>query len=345
MKRYPRMTSRLLPLTAIALCAFFAAKALGHLVEARLSAASPRGPGASRPRPTPAAPARAPRDIRGILDRNIFCSTCTVTAGEAGEAGEAQDADPSLPTVGGRVPVKSSLALILLATLISPDGDGGDKWALIVGPGSAGAASGDGTDEAAAADGAEAVRVYGVGHKLPGGAVVVEILDKAVLIENGGKLEYLALAGQDAPPGEMAVPPAVAGRAPHAPGLRLPKPIKGLQEVADGITRTSGMRYEISRAVMERVLNDPEAFARGGRLIPMRGSSARPAGLRFFGRRGSLGSLLGIFGGDLIHQINGSPVTTKKELLETLRGLRGSSNITVTLDRKGQRLNHDYAIR
>lgn len=327
MERYARLTYRVMPLAVIAVCAFFAAKALGHYVEAQISSSS-RGAAARRFHVTPppeAALGATARDITSVLDRNIFCSDCEKT-GASQAVAPAAPADLDLPTVDGQTPVKSSLPLALIATLISVE-EAGWNVALI---------GSTGTDTP------QEPKIFGVGSTVPGDAVITEISERIVLLRNAGKLEYLDLMGSGASPGSGGGGPPSAGR--HAPGLYLPKALEGMQPVADGITRTGGTKYTLRRSMVERVLANPKAFAKGSRLVPVV-RNGKPAGFRFFGLRGGLGSLLGMFGGDLIKSVNGQRVTTPDQFLEVLQGMRNASQVRVTYERKGQTLHHDYNIQ
>lgn len=304
----------------ITICAFLAANALSSYVAASLPLRLDK----------PALPARisaasgqsgpTSRDITTILHRNIFCSSCD--PGEQLAAELTEDPNRPPPTANGEQPVKTSLQLKLIATLVSAEDDALNLAAI--------------NDLAN-----DKTQIYGIGYKVPGDAVITDIADRHVLLLTGKRSEYLPLDADSDEAGAAGTAVAQEGAAPR---YRLPTPLPGLERVADGIKRLTGTSYEIRRDLVDEIFGNRSLLARGGRIVPVM-RNGRPAGFRFFGRKGSVGSMIGLFGGDTIKSINGRSVITPEQALEVFSKLKGASYISLGLERKGQEISHEYHIR
>jgi general secretion pathway protein C len=302
----------------ISLCAFLAAKALGRYVEASLTLGARSRPASSRAVIPPIASGATERDISSILDRNIFCSTC-----EATMAASDDPDDPNRPEgANGEQPVKTSLQLKLIATLVSEEHDA-LHFASILDLS---------TNE---------THIYTIGSRVPGDAVISEIANRHVILQQGGRAEYLAL---DADTGAGSATGTAGPRLAAAPRLKLPTPLPGLENVAKGIKRITGSKYELSRQVVSQVFSNRSLLARGGRIVPVM-KNGRPAGFRFFGRKGSIGSMIGLFGGDTIKAINGHSVATPEQALEVWSKLKNASYISLGVERKGTYFTNEYYVR
>lgn len=300
----------------ISLCAFLAAKALGRYVEASLALGAKARPVSSRAVIPPSQSGVSQRDISSILDRNIFCSTC-----EAAVVDSDDPDDPDRPAgANGEQPVKTSLQLKLIATLVSEEDDA-LNFASILNLSN------------------NETHIYAIGSKVPGDAVISEIANRHVLLLQGRRYEYLAL---DADTG--ATSGAESPRLAAAPRHKLPTPLPGLENVAKGIKRITGSKYELSRQVVSQVFSNRSLLARGGRIVPVM-KNGRPAGFRFFGRKGSVGSMIGLFGGDTIKAINGHSVLTPEQALEVFSKLKNASYISLGVERKGTYFTNEYMIR
>lgn len=302
-----------LNLVTIALCALFAAKAVGQLVEASLPTAKPRRVSVPPPSLSQVMGGQNGRDISQIMARNIFCSTC-----------EPAVEVPTKTEPGGEPasnePVKTSLNLKLLATLVSDE----DKaWSF--------AAIEDSSDET--------TRMFAIGTKVTGEAVVTDIMDRRVLLLNGSRNEYLDLdSGEHANQIEQNTPsPMVSFRTPSA----LPE----WQDVAKGIRKIGEAKYEIDRAALNKVLANTTMLARSARIVPSV-RNGKPNGFKLYAiRPGSLYSLLGMFNGDTISAINGHAITTPDKALEVYTKLRSASHVTISFARRGTQVTHEYNIR
>jgi general secretion pathway protein C len=301
-------------LLTIALCALFAAKATGRLVESFIGAPVSSKKGTLAANPPVAAATPGQRDITNIISRNIFCSACekvtetpTVAAGGGGG--------------GDQGPVKTSLSLQLIATLVSHENQ---AWSF--------AAIHDTS--------ADKTALFAIGAKVPGDAVITDILDRRVMLENAGRTEYLELALEEGAQAEGSTAPQVASSQ-----FRSPEPLPEMEQVAGGIRRSGSNSWEIQRGTLDRLLGDTTLLARSARLVPSV-KDGQPNGFTLYGvRRGSLYTLLGMFNGDTINAINGHPITTPDKALEIYTKLRAAGHVTLSFTRKGVTLTHEYNIR
>jgi general secretion pathway protein C len=151
---------------AVFICALFAAKATGHIVEAKFLGDSAKAPRVAAVLPT-AQPVKATRSKDGgqFAARNMFCAECTPPPAVA-------NADPSSIQT-------TSLPLVLLATMVSTKPK--DSYATII-------------NTETQKQGA-----YSVDDNVPGAGKIKEIHYKYIDFENSGRTERLVLAGATAP--------------------------------------------------------------------------------------------------------------------------------------------------
>jgi general secretion pathway protein C len=313
--------SWVLNLLTITVCAFLAAKTVSHLVEANLPQMKRQAGRLPPPDLTGALARNNPgREIAAILKRNIFCSTCK-TDTEAATAAAAPPADAPQALRDGKA-VKTTLNLRLIATLTSEEAGNDGNYASIL----------DMTSNR--------VQLYAIGAKVPGDGLITDILDRYVLLQANQRREYLALetgaGGPDSPGGITTPPPPTRYNAPKA--------LPGLEGIAKGIKQVGRVRWEVSQGIIGQVLSNKTLLGRGARVIPVM-KNGKAAGFRFFGRKGSVASLMGLYGGDTIKSINGQSVLSPDQALEVVTKLRTASYLTLTFNRKGQELTHEYVVR
>jgi len=285
-------------LVTIAVCAGLAAHGIGQVVMAQVPRSSLR-PG---PEARVAALFRTP-EVAPIVTRNIFCSSC-------------EPAPESGPAAAEQAAVRTPLKLTLIATLVSED----ERWSY--------ATIRDPEDER--------TRLYGIGSRLPGEAVVTDIEDREVTVRRGGRIESLTLAQQE----EAAPPPKPAARA-----RRAARPRRGMENLAKAIRKVGPTHWEIERKALNEVLSNPTKIARSARIVPAV-RNGKPNGFRLFAiRPGSFYALLGIRSGDTVQAVNGHPITTPDKALEIYTKLRSASHVAISFTRRGKPMTHEYSIR
>lgn len=305
-------------LCAIALGAFFAARAIARAIEASVFLGDDAAAAVPRPRRPSHVPTAARRQKNGepILKRNMFCSDCPPIL-----------AQPETEQPGDGAPVRSSLPLQLIATLVSDD----PSWSF---------AALRHTEQ-------RKTGLFGLGSMvLPGltasvapgvtsGVTVESIEPRRVFLVNAGRREYVDLEGQGAAP-----PPPAAGKAAAADAGGL-----SAAELDRGVRKASDNAYEIDRGLVEKALLDPATIGKGARIVPSVKDGA-PNGFKIYAiRPGSVYARIGLSNGDTIHAINGFEMTSPDRALEVYTKVRNASHVSVSLTRRGQPMTLDYSIR
>jgi general secretion pathway protein C len=310
-------------LATISLCALLAAQALGHLVEANLPIAKSRATPPSIGIDHSMMMARS-RDIKPLLARNIFCSTCEPAA-EPADKGDSNGKGSNEPA--NNEPVKTSLSVRLVATLVSNE----DKaWSF---------AAIEYTTE-------KKTGLYSIGSKIPGEATVTDIMDHRVLLLNGNRNEYIDLEATSAPPSGPSSS-SYGEEEMQRPRMSFNRPqmLPGLEDISKGIRKVGESRYEIQRATLNKVLGNTTLLARSARIVPSVQNGV-PNGFKLFAiRPGSLYSMLGLMNGDTISAINGHPINTPDKALEVYTKLRNASHVSISFNRQGKTSTQEYTIR
>jgi general secretion pathway protein C len=287
------------------LCALFAAKAAGHVVEAKFLGDSAKAPRVAAVRPSPSQPAKVARSKDGgpFATRNMFCSECTPPPA-------AVSADPSQINT-------TSLPIVLLATMVSTNPK--ESYATIVN-----------TDN-------QKQGAYAVGDIVPGATGAVKSIHyKFIDFENSGRIERLVLAG--------ATPPMVAA----APVQEQPSSDNkdDLQASIDnGIKKLNDNQYEIDKSLVDKVLANPMAVAKGARVVPAV-KNGKPDGFKLYAiRPSSVYAKLGLSNGDTLQSINGFELTSADKALEVYTKLREATQLEVEVTRRGKPMTLRYSIR
>jgi general secretion pathway protein C len=296
----------------VVVCAAFAAKATSHIVEARYLGDSEHRPrvAAVMPRPETPTPQVRTKDGGQLATRNMFCSDCTPTVDTAKPADPSQVAMTSLP-------------LALLATNIGPRIQ--DSYATIV--------NSDNHKQGA----------YSVGDIVPGAnssGKIKSIHFKYVDFENNGRVERLVLLGAAAP----ATPPPVVAEIPQVPNPEENR--DDLQQSIDnGIKKIDDTNYEIDKSLVEKVLLNPMAVAKGARVVPSM-KNGKPDGFKLYAiRPASAFAKLGLSNGDTLQSINGFELTSADKALEVYTKLREATSLEVEVTRRGKPVTLKYSIR
>jgi general secretion pathway protein C len=299
-------------LAVIALCAVFLARAASSAVESSIVVPPQRA--AYRP-PRIQAPVVYSKEVEPILKRNVFCSTCPPIIDKPVE-GAAQ------PT-GQEPPQKTSLPLALMAIMYAPPplGLSTSPWSVAV--------VRDNEDKSTGA--------FGAGNKIHG-AVITEIEETRVYLDNGGKTEFIDLLEGTKASTPESTPVAAATPAPGGGDAFA-------TEMAKGIKKTSEHAYDIQRSTLESVLGNMSLLSRSARIVPeIRDGKA--AGFRLYSvRPDGPFALIGMQNGDVISSINGLEITSPEKALEVYAKLKSASHLSLGLERNGQKVTKDYSIR
>lgn len=292
-----------LGVVVVMLCAVFAAKATGAIVEANVL-----GDPKQAPKVTPvarAAPAALParsKDGGQFATRNIFCSECTPPVTQV-------SADPSTIAV-------TSLPLALLATNVSDKP--ANSFATIIHTES------------------QRQGAFTVGEKMPGASGNIKSIHyKYVDFENAGRVERLVLQGATVP--VTAAPEVVATSDENKDDLQ--------SSIDSGIKKLDDTSYEIDKSLVDKVLLNPMAVAKGARVVPSM-KNGKPDGFKLYAiRPTSAFAKLGLSNGDTLNAINGFQLDSAEKALEVYAKLREATSLELEVTRRGKPVTLKYSIR
>jgi general secretion pathway protein C len=294
--------------------AFFAAKATSHVLEGTLLADPKKSPKVKPPAPSPSA-AVASRSKVGqpLVDRNMFCAACLPPAPVTGP----QVSDPNRIALTG-------LPLQLIATHVADGRDPKSAWnfATILNTGT------------------QKQGAYWVDDDIPGAGKVLEVHYKYVDFKNTstGARERVSLTGEVPPP-----PPP-----PTTVASNDPPPTDGddLTAAIDaGIKKIDDTNYEIDRSLVDKVLANPMALAKGARVM-LSSKNGEANGFKMYAvRPNSVFSKLGFSNGDTLNVVNGMALNSMDRAMEVYAKVRDASSIQVEITRRGKPVTLNYTIR
>jgi general secretion pathway protein C len=293
-------------LMVIGICAGFAGRAAGHLVESAYLAGDD-----VKQAPTRRAVMAPQQKLHGkdgemITSRDVFCSGCAPIK-------------PPEAVAGGPVSnewQKTTLQIELVSTMYV---QGDDQWSMAV------------------------IRDMSTKEKDPDmfnkgmtigstGATVEKVLPKRVYLLNAGHREYVELEG-------TAPPPVAAAAAPTAVADA------NMGDIPDKSVTCTGNSCVVERALIDKLLSNTAMLATSARFVPSI-KDGKPNGFKLYAiRPQSIFGRIGLQNGDTIKAINGSDMTTPDAALALYTKLRNASHLSVTVDRRGETVPLDYSIR
>jgi general secretion pathway protein C len=307
---------------AVVMCSALAASAVGHMIEATALADSDkpaRRPVVRAPAPSPAEGNKAQNSKSGtpLAERNMFCSECRPPEPVAADPAAAPS-DPNNPPI-------TALPLRLVATNVSTEEE--SSFATILNT----------TNERQGA--------YWIGNEIPDAGPVTRILGKYVDFENKSshRIERISLLS-----GDMgARPVAAAAPMPQVESEVDPRAARDelLAAVDAGVRKVDDNTFEVDRALVEKVLANPTAVARGARIVPSV-KSGQPNGFKLYAiRPSSVYSKIGLMNGDTVHAVNGFELNSMDKALEVYTKVRESSSLSVSITRRGKPVTLNYSIK
>ena len=292
-------------LVVIGVCAGFAGRAAGHILEgAYLAGDDIKAPTRHAPLPPLAKLHEKGGDL--IVSRDIFCSGCVppkpLTTTDATQSNEW---------------TKSPLQLELVSTMVCPLDD---NYSMAV-------IRDMSTKE-------KDPEMYHRGSNIGAtGATVYRVQSKRVYILNGGKPEYLELDGNA---------PVVAANVP--PPVQQPTLNPELGDIDKGVNCT-GNACTVDRALVEKLLSNTTMLATAARFVPSIKDGKPNGFKLYAIRPQSIFGRIGLQNGDTIKAINGSEMTTPDAALGLYTKLRSASHLSVQVERRGETVTLDYTIR
>jgi len=127
-----------------------------------------------------------------------------------------------------------------------------------------------------------------------------------------------------APPAGAPVPPAV------------PEPWMTDAELDAGIQPLGGDKVAVKREVLDRILANPMAIAKGARVIPAMKNGVAVGFKLYAIRPRTVWARLGFANGDTVTRVNGMDVSSPDKALEVYSKLRDAKVVTVDVERRGK---------
>jgi len=283
------------------LVAFLAARTVNSFIEWRLApgpAVAAQSTARARPAPVAAAPAQP------NLERLAKALGLPVPQTDA----DVQEPDPEQLVDLNAAPVKSSLRVRLLGTLVSSL----PNWSI--------ASIQDAVTQK--------TETFMVGDKVQN-AEILEIEREKVIVLNGSRREYI---NNEAGDGSAPPPPVAAAVAPAAAS-------------GTGIRALSDNEYEVPRAEIDKTLSNLNDVAMQARIVPAF-KDGQAHGFKLFSiRPDSIYSKIGVQNGDVIRRINGYDLNSPEKALEVYSKLKEAGRIEIELERNGSVLRKTYTIR
>ena len=116
-------------------------------------------------------------------------------------------------------------------------------------------------------------------------------------------------------------------------------------DIQKGIQKVSATEFNVDRGVVDKILENQAELMRQARIVPEQ-ENGKVVGIRLFGvRPDTLLGALGMENGDRLEKINGFDMTSPEKALEAYARLRTADHLTVSVNRRGQETNLDYAIK
>lgn len=206
---------------------------------------------------------------------------------------------------------------------------------------------------------AQETYVVGVGDALPveDPVEVLEIRRDRVFIENDGRLEFIRL--EDSPYGDPEGQQGQEGRRSERSEdgateddvedrrRQRRAAIEEEEERRDesGIEQRGDGEYAVDRSRIEEELENADELSRQARVMPNY-REGRAQGLRLVGvTSDSIYSDIGIRSGDVLRTVNGENVSSQEQAMDMFERMRNDDDVTIEIDRRGERQEKSYSIR
>jgi general secretion pathway protein C len=175
------------------------------------------------------------------------------------------------------------------------------------------------------AGGDQGEKVYAVGDAVPGGAEIVRIEQRRIILRRNGVTESLKLQVKE-----------LEGRS-----SQLSAPGGG---DTGGIRRVGEHRREVSRDTVKQQLANLPKVLQQAKAVP-HSRDGRKVGFRIVNiQPGSVFQELGLKEGDIIQGVNGKDIRTPSQALKAYRELKDARKFRVRLLREGEQVNMNYAV-
>lgn len=119
-------------------------------------------------------------------------------------------------------------------------------------------------------------------------------------------------------------------------------------EAGGGIQQSGDFNFTVSRAEVEKQLENMGAVLNQARMVPniVPGTGGRVQGFRFVSiQPNSIFTTLGFKPGDVISSVQGEPVNSPTKAMELYNALRTENNIKITINRNGREETLQYNVK
>ena len=162
------------------------------------------------------------------------------------------------------------------------------------------------------------------------------------LRQQSGVLCRIGMFDPPEDPNAPATPAAAVAEAPAAPSEG-DGALSGA-ELDQGIQKVSDTQYNVSRSLLNKVLENQAALMSSARVIPQE-ENGRTVGVKLYGiRHTALLGRLGLQNGDVLRTINGYNIAAPDSALEAYTRLRTADQLTVSIMRRGTPTNINFSI-
>lgn len=193
----------------------------------------------------------------------------------------------------------------------------------------------------------DATMIMSTGDFIQGTIEIIEIRRDRILLSRGGRTEYMLMnqtlggAPTSATRTSGVTRPRAAAKA-LAPTLGKAPRVNSATQGA--VKKVSDNQYELKRGALDKQLNDPKALAEQGRIAPNFKDGKRD-GLKLVGLSpNSVYSQLGIQSGDVLQSVNGKKIDTTSQAMDLFEQFKSSGEVTVEIERRGQKKRMQYKI-
>lgn len=250
---------------------------------------------------------RVATTLPAISIKNSMNSRLPVLAEELPLFGKAEKINRSLPAVAGvSAAPETTLALILKGVITAEPR--GRALAIIAEKGK--------EDEE---------KLYGIGEKIPGNAVVSEIFAGRIILRRGGVLETLIIQNEE---NGASVENIRDTRAANS----------AIVNLGDGV------HWQIDNSYLEQRLGDIPSLAKEVGVEVYKENNAQ-TGYRLVSARGSkLLRDMGLQPGDILHEVNGVKLDTIHAGLSVYQQMRSVKELRVVISRNGRRETRIYEV-
>ena len=184
---------------------------------------------------------------------------------------------------------------------------------------------GDGPSLAIIAESGSEQKVYRTGDRVPGGAKILRIEPRRVILRHNGVTEALKLEVQELKGGDI--------RSAGGGGA------------AGGIQRVDDHHRQVDSNLVQKKLQDLPSLLRQAKAVPHR-KNGQNAGFRIVNiQSGSVYEDLGLKEGDVIKGVNGRSIRSPSQAMEAYRELRSSQRFEVQVVRDGSPVTLTYSVQ